>query len=244
MKICKFQYLIFIGVLCLLLSGCSSSSDSGAVTPPAVSNANPAGVWEGTFTENGVDTFSLIGIVKDDKVIFISNERGVIYVGTVTVSGTSFTATPTNYVRVSTLFTTANLSGSVTTQSTLSGTFSSSSGITGSLSLTYDPISSSLAITDGNWTETYAGGVIAVSVDSLGAMTGSNTDGCVHLGSVSIIDPAVNIYGVSFNTSSCGPLDGTYVGYGVVSDTVSANDTLIYFVDNSNSIFWGKLTRT
>ena len=80
-------------------------------------------------------------------------------------------------------------------------------------------------------------------MNSLGEMTGSNTAGCVHLGSVSIIDPAVNIYGLFINTSSCGSSDGIYTGYIVVSDTVSANDTVTYFADNSTSIWWGKMTR-
>lgn len=249
----KLQYLIPIGMLCVLISGCGSSNDSSAVTmptTPTVTNSDPTGVWEGTFTENGTDTFDLVGIVEDDKVILISDVRGLIYVGTMSVSGTSFTATPTNYVNVGSLFSTANLSGSVTTKSTLSGTFSLSTGTTISFSLTYDPITdrgSSLAIPDGNWTETYAGvKTVAISVDSTGAMTGSNTDGCVYLGMVGIIDPAVNIYSISVNVSSCGSLglDGTYAGYIVMSDTVTANDTIIYFVDNPNNILSSKLIRT
>ena len=140
MKICKLQYLISIGMLCVLISGCGSSSDGGTVTtpttPPIVSNADPVGVWEGTYTEDGVGTFDLTGIVEGDKVIFISDGGEVVYVGTITISGTSFTAMPTVHTRISTVFSTANLSGTVITQSVLSGAFSSSTGEIGSLSLT------------------------------------------------------------------------------------------------------------
>ena len=250
-----FKHFIYLLMIIFILTGCSgSSSDSDAVTTlptaPNVTNANPTGIWEGTYTEDGADTFDLVGIVEGDKVILISNVRGLIYVGTMSVSGTSFTATPTIYINVGSLFSTANLSGSVTTKSALSGTFSLSTGTIISFSLTYDPITdrgSSLAIPDGNWTETYASvKTVAVSVDSIGALTGSNTDGCVYLGTVGIIDPAVNIYSISVNVSSCGSLglDGTYAGYIVMSDTVTANDTIIYFIDNPNKILTSKLIRT
>ena len=238
----------FILFALILIQGCSSGGgDSTPATTLPTTNADPTGVWEGTVTENGVGTFDLTGIVVGNQLRFISDTAGVIYVGTISVSGTSFTATTTSYAIGGTVFATSNLTGTVGTKSTISGTFSSSTGSTGSFSLTYDTVTdkgSSLAITDGNWTETSGGSTTTVSIDSTGLLTGSDTDGCVYLGSVSIIDSSSNIYNLSFSASSCGLFNGTYAGYAVISDTVTTNDTFNFVVNNSNYIIINNLTRT
>lgn len=238
------KYLILFALI--LIQGCSSSgSDSTFV--PQVADEDATGVWEGTFTENGVGTFSLTGIVEGKQLRFISTEAGAMYVGTAAVSGTSFTSTVTGYEIEGTVFTTANLTGIVATKSSINGTFTSSNGSTGSFSLAYDTVTekgSSLAITDGNWTQTVNTTVTTtISIDSEGKVTGSN-GGCVYLGSVSIIDPTVNIYGLSLSASSCGVYDGAYTGYIVISDNVSTNDTLTFVVNNPNYVLIGELTRT
>ena len=243
--IVKKYFILFV---LILIQGCSSGGgDSATATTLPVTNSDATGVWEGTFTENGVGTFSLTGIVEGNQMRFISTEAGAIYVGTISVSGTSFTATTTSYAIGGTAFSTTNMSGTVTTKSTISGTFTSSTGATGSFSLAYDTVTdkgSSLAITDGNWTETSGGSTTTISIDSTGALTGSDTSGCVYLGTVSIIDSTVNIYNLSISASSCGVYNGTYAGYIVISDTISTNDTLTFVVNNSNYIVINELTRT
>ena len=235
----------FILFALILIQGCSSGGgDSTPATTLPVTNSDATGVWEGTFTENGVGTFGLIGIVEGNNMRFISTDAGAIYVGTISVSGTNFTATTTSYAIGGTVFATADMSGTVSTKSTLSGTFTSSTGATGSFSLAYDPVTdkgSSLAVTDGNWT---VGSSTVISIDSTGLLTGTDTTGCVYLGNVSIIDPAVNIYDLSVGVSSCGVFDGTYAGYIVITDNVSTNDTLVFVANNSNYIVINYLTRS
>ena len=236
------KYLILF--VLILIQGCSGGSSSDVSTPPPSADADATGVWEGTFTENGVGTFSLTGIIEGNQMRFISTDGGAIYGGTISVSGTSFTATTTNIQIGGTVFATANLTGTVTTKSTISGTFTSSTGSTGSFSVSYDPVTekgSSLATTDGIWT---VGSTTAIAIDSTGALTGSDTTGCVYLGAVSIIDPAVNIYDLSVSVSSCGIYDGTYAGYVVITDNISPNDTLVFVANNSNFVFVNYLTRT
>lgn len=228
----------------LLIIGCSSSGGDSGTAPPTT--ADGTGVWEGTFTENGVGTFDLIGLIEGNQLRFISIDAGAIYAGTVAVSGSNFTSTVTGYQIGGTVFATTDLIGTVVTKSTISGTFTTSYGTTGSFSLTYDPVTdkgSSLAVTAGNWTD-LASGTATILINSAGVVTGSDIAGCVYTGTVSIIDPTVNIYSLSLGVTSCGVADGAYAGYIVISDDVAANDTLTFVVNNSNFVFINVLTRT
>ena len=155
MKAIRSIFLGFIFPMVLVIAGCSSSGGDSGTTPTAPTTADGTGVWEGTFTENGVGTFDLIGLIEGNQLWFISIDAGAIYVGTVAVSGSSFTSTATGFQIGGTVFATTNLTGTIVSKSTISGTFTTSYGTTGSFSLTYDPVTdkgSSLAVAAGTWT--------------------------------------------------------------------------------------------
>lgn len=229
---------------CLLLGACGgggSSSGVIGVVPVAVAT----GVWQGTITENGVGTFDVTGLIYENELRFISVDAGVLYEGTITVSGSGFTAT-TNIAIDGGVISTSTLTGSISTASSITGTFTSSNGASGSFALTYDPLTTrgaSLATTDAIWSATDGLYTISVAIDANGLLTGSDTDGCVFNGAVAVLDPAVNIYGISLTASFCGPFDGAYDGYGVVGDTLVANDTLTFVVSNAGYIIVGELDR-
>lgn len=112
--------------------------------------------------------------------------------------------------------------------------------------MTYDPITdkgSSLAVTDSNWTLTAGGVTTTMSIDVTGAITGSDTDGCVYNGTISIIDASVNIYGLTMSASSCGVYNGAYGGYAVIEDDTVPNDILVYTLSNANYITISYLDR-
>ena len=238
--------LIAVG-FALVSIGCSSGGDSTYTTPPAIVDSDATGVWKGAITEDGVGTFELTGIVEGNQVRLISISGDVLYAGSISITGTSFTAETTNYhINSLVLFGTSNLVGTVETKSKLSGTFTSSTGGTGSFSLIYDSVTdkgSSLAITDGNWTIPSEIGTSVISIDSTGLVTGTDVNGCVWVGTVSIIDPLVNIYALSLDASSC-PVDGAYTGYAFISDTVSTNDTVFTIVNSPYIALTGEWTRT
>ena len=54
MKHCKFQYLIFIGMLCILISGCGSSSSSNNSDNNSQNTYPNTGTW---YTPESIDTF-------------------------------------------------------------------------------------------------------------------------------------------------------------------------------------------
>lgn len=181
-------------LLSTLLAGCGGGG--GSSTPAATADAT--GVWEGTLTQNGVGTYSVTGLITGGQMRFISVDGNALYEGTVSVSGSTLTATTTNYVIDGGIFSTSTLTGTVVTASTISGTFTSSDGGSGSFSLSYDPITtrgSSLATLTANWFVTDGAYSMSIPIDATGAINGTDSDGCVYTGQVSIIDPAANSYG-------------------------------------------------
>lgn len=200
-------------LLSTLLGGCGGGGSSSST---AVATADATGVWEGTITQNGVGTYSVTGLITGGQMRFISVDGNALYEGTVSVSGSTLTATTTNYVIDGGIFSNSTLTGTVVTASSISGTFTSSDGGSGSFSLTYDPITtrgSSLATITANWFVTDGAYSMSIPIDATGAINGSDSDGCVYTGQASIIDPAVNIYGVSLTASVCAAA-GAYSGYG------------------------------
>lgn len=151
-------------LLSTTLGGCGGGGSSSS-TPAAVATADATGVWEGTITQNGVGTYSVTGLITGGQMRFISVDGNALYEGTVSVSGSTLTATTTNYVIDGGIFSTSTLTGTVVTASSISGTFTSSDGGSGSFSLTYDPITtrgSSLATITANWFVT--DGVYSMSI--------------------------------------------------------------------------------
>ena len=213
---------------------------TGARTPASgcgtTTTGSPTGVWEGTFTESGISN-DVVGVVQCDQIRLISELTGDASVGTISVSGGSFSATRmTDY----TIFGPPNgeftsLTGTFTAGSVMSGTFDVTDGTSGDFSLTYDPVTdkgSSLTMTAGTWVGTNT--LLQFTVDNVGAITGTNGT-CSYGGAVSIIDAAVNIYDLSITVSTCPGLDGTYSGYAVISDTIGGtNNTLNIVVHNAS----------
>jgi hypothetical protein len=198
----------------------------GTTTPPPATST-PTGIWEGTFTESGSVPVEAVAVIQGDQIRVVSEDAAAGLVGTISVSGTSFTASTTDYV----LFggptgITTSLSGTFTAGSAISGTFTSSDGSSGTMSLTYDTVTdkgASLATIAASWVSSTT--PLQFSIDNAGLITG--TDGtCNFGGSVSIIDAAVNIYNMTLILSTCPGIDGTYGGYAAVSDTFGTNDTL------------------
>ena len=94
---------------------------------------------------------------------------------------------------------------------------------------------SSLALVSGIWSYSNSTGyTITLSIDSLGGFVGSDTNGCLYSGNLSIENPTMNIYQVrlmqSVSASGCIQYIPEGVGQGMLMDTVSHNDTLVIAV--------------
>ncbi len=117
------------------------------------------------------------------------------------------------------------------------------------LNLSYSDVyrrPASLAAAAGVYTASDGNGyTLTVTIHSDGQLDGSDTLGCMLIGSFAVPDPAVNYYSAVADATTCGTLDGHYVGMLSLSDLVAPNDnlTLNLSLSNSGAAIFQRLTR-
>jgi hypothetical protein len=74
--------------------------------------------------------------------------------------------------------------------------------------------------TRSSWT----GYSMTMSIDTNGQMVANDSRGCSINGTVTIPDTTRNLYSISANVSSCGTLDGSYLGKGTLLDADAMRD--------------------
>ncbi len=233
--------------LCLTLAACGGGGGGGSDpdTPPPVSEVD--GIWRGSFVSDSTGSYSLLGLIKDGEIRMLSADNGSIHAGTASVaSGGVFSATTTDYAIGGTVYAETSMTGSYVQGQSISADYTATNGDSGTVSLTYDELydrDSSLALTEGIWSVTEGAYTFTITIQADGTLDGSDTDGCIYSGSVSIIDSNKNLYDVDVSAANCGVADGDYNGYGVISDDQSANDTFSLVANNENYIIYGDLTR-
>jgi hypothetical protein len=241
----KLSALLLCASLILAVIGCGGGNGDSSAT------IDISGIWEGNFTDQFNQVYSVVGITTENREARFVSELGGQYSGTVNVSGNSISGTLRAYAPVGFLFpdgsTVGNvsISGTVITKQSFTGTYVGV-GDSGSFSLTYDSIyerPSSLSLISGNWILSEFGYTFTVTINNAGVFSGNDTDGCVYNGTVSIINSSYNAYRINLTVSSCGTANGNYSGLAVLSDDVNVNDTLIYGVSNQNLSATGFLER-
>jgi hypothetical protein len=233
--------LVFGIIACSGGGGGGSSSDS---TP----DGNPAGIWTGSFTENG-DTYDVSGLLYNGEIMAFSTEGGVLYKGSYTVNGNSITAQMNCYQIGGGFFATSRLSGTFSEENQFDGTFTTTyigNGTTnGSLSLIFDEAynrPSSFGAIAGNWTIEDGLYTANAQISDQGQFTATDTDGCVYNGVISILDPEHNVYGLDVDVTVCA-IAGQFDGYAILHDTNIENDTLIIGAESEDYIIFGEALR-
>lgn len=233
-------------LLTVLLGGCRVSIWASSDGDDDFCCADATGVWEGTVSTGG-GTFTATGLIIAGRLRIFSLDGGPVFDGPFSVSRDDLTANTTHYTADGVTFATGRLTATVGTRSWISGRYTTSDGGTGTLSLRYDPATergSSLSVTDANWFATDGSYSLSLAIDARGAISGSDTDGCVYGGLLSLIDPTRNLYRIAVNASSCGAADGSYTGLASVTDGTRLNDTLLFSASNPNRVLFGALGRT
>ena len=249
--------LIRISSLVVLLVAFQVSCDSEGTRftgPLPVVHESPSGIYFGQFTTTmGANPVSVnvTGVVSeqgDMQLVFpIDAQRH--YAGMVQVDGTSLSAALTEYrgsvgrfMGTSDLDT-ATLDGTVSTADSLAGTYTGALD-EGLFVLDYLPsyeVASSLDLTVGVWTFDMAaagGGVYTVTwdIDANGVIFGTDTDGCVFDGNISLIDARYNAYRITVDVTLCGAINGEYSGLAYL-EAVGGPDLNWMTVSFSNSVF-------
>ena len=197
--------------------------------PPAT-EASPGGVWRGT---SSLGT-GVVGLVSESGQFHFIQDDGVQLVGRLTTSGDALSSNFVGYASFGGKFD----DGSTTGVGSLSGVLSERSSMTAessfttsrgaesesTIELTYDPIyerNSSLGSVAGNYLDTERNVVINVN-DEGEFFSQDPRSHCITNGTVSVINPAFNLYRVEYEFSNCKGHSG--ILNGKVADGLAALD--------------------
>jgi hypothetical protein len=243
---------LLAGLSVLSLAACHGGGDDDE--EPALGgvaeDADATGIWAGSVTIAGATrTFRVVVAPNGDFTASIfpttpTSGNGRTIIGSGDTSGTALTASGTAFAPPTGLFPNGNAiaqvsvtNGSVTEGSTMSGTYSAG-GESGPFTLTYQTALTSRGALLSRVAGTYSlfppptSGLNAVlTVQSTGIADFQASTGCVGNGSLGILDPAVNIYSVSFTLANCGGPTYTATGLAVLDDGPNggANNMLALF---------------
>ena len=233
-----------MSAILLMVSGCGGGNvpipDLGSPEPPEppeppTQEASPGGVWQGTSSLG----FGVVGLVSESGQFHFIQGDGAQLVGKLTTSGDQLAASFVGYVPFGEKFddgsTTGvgSLSGNLDERSRISAdiSFTTSRGAASqsTIELSYDPIyerDSSLESVAGNYLDTERNVVINVNNDGE-LFSQDPRSHCITNGTVSVIDPAFNLYRVEYTFSNCKGhhqevLNGTIAeGFATLDDSQS-----------------------
>jgi hypothetical protein len=224
-----------IGAIFVVLSGCGggSGSSTSETQPPPVQNAD--GIWRGVTVDKDRTCEVYMMTCSGEMVAFSSSSSdcAAVYKGSFTVNGNNFSGESEAYAIGGEKGGSVTFSGTVAEQSNMSGNFSSSNGNTGTYDFTYGQGSdhpSSLEQVEGTWAYSYPdGSFVNAVIDSQGEISGSDSNGCVFTGVISLMDPDKSIYSIDYDVSQCAAHNGSYDGLAALgTDTDTRNDEIIF----------------
>lgn len=220
--------MVVLALAATTLLACGSSSDDDSTV-----SAN--GLWEGTFSEEGVGTFDVTGLLYDGRIIAVSEGAGAVFDGSYSLNGDQISASVVAYEANGPAYATTEFSGTVTEQVSLSASFTTSEGTSGTIALAFDDIynrPSSLGMLEGVWSSSEPGYTLTVAIDTDGSFFGQDSEGCVVFGDFGIINPSQNLYDVQVTATSCGFLTGSYTGFAGLLEYPGGGEYLQVAVSN------------
>ena len=208
-------------VLTLTIAGCSSSSDSGTITPVVPLDVLP-GIYTGTITPDGDVPTDITTLITSDGRFAIIPDTNEGALGTVANGVLTGTIYSTSIIPLVATVTSINAG-------TVSGTYVATLGPgvveTGTFTLTADAAlysrGAALAKLEGIWNN--AGDTISWVIQADGSFTATFPAPCTASGNFTTIDVANNEYSLSVTTTNCSVND-TFSGVGALGDDLAAND--------------------
>jgi Carboxypeptidase regulatory-like domain len=221
--------------------------------PAPAAHASAGGIWVGTDPISGAP---VLGLVAETGQMFFSDEgpttAGAYYVGQFTVDGSSANADVEAITMQSSIYPDRATSGT----GTLGGHIVEGVSIDGGITVNTDPATSiaggqtfntplsvmfssqynrasSLATIAG----TYGPGSLTLTVSSNGVLFAQDAGtGCVINGTIAIVDPRFNMYGVALTTMNCatefGVPDGAHLeGLATLGDSQAPEYLIIAAAD-------------
>jgi hypothetical protein len=234
--------LLFLGVGLTALQGCDGHGGSSDSQTSPSGDANPAGVWQGSFTADGGTTRGFSVIVAPDGlfagVIASSGTNGRFVIGTSDTTLNVFSASGTVFAAAGEAFLPNGQSsdaltvssGNVVERASLKGSYSGG-GESGSFALGYDQAlpsrGASLQAISGVYS-IYPPPLVntATLVVNGGSITFAADGGCNGAGTIAVIDPAMNMYSWAMLLSACsGAEEDMFSGLATVADNPRTGGT-------------------
>ena len=229
-----FRKVWLPAVLALGLVSCGGGGDDdgGAVYEPG---AYVQGIWRGEVLVDGTDMGLVVGMIAangDANLILFGGDtqlRGIIWSDPTQIDASASFLSLFNFVGdLSGVY--HLIDGTVVPASTIVANLKrSTDDSTLNLDLQFDPIyqrAGSLSTLAGTWRYESGGFTKQWQIDSSGALSGSDSNGCNYAGQVTVPDPAHNLYRMSYQITGCYSITVQVRGLAMLDDTTVANDTL------------------
>lgn len=229
--------IIILGVLSILGSG-----GGGEPPPPPLSDQNPTGIWDGTYTNLDAGFFPIKAIIYNDRWILFSDvylsnpANGIMWDGNMTVFSNQFTGNLKNYQFESYSYS-LSYTGEVYSKDHIWGDADSVPHRYFTLNyLTISEDGASLLTLEGNWSFSTLSFNLDFSIDQSGDISGLDSDGCFYTGTVAVPNSNINVYQLTITKSSCDAKNGDYTGLGYI-----VSGDFIYVFSNDSYAMYGKL---
>jgi hypothetical protein len=234
------RWLLPLAAVLAALEGCGGGHGGGSAAAAPTGDAIPTGVWQGSFTAADGITRGFDLIVAPDGlfvgIVASSGLNGRFLIGNGDTTLNAFTATGTVFAQAGEALLPNGqesgaltvLDGSIVTQESLKGSYSGA-GESAAFALGYsDGLTSrgaSLDAVTGVYEVYPPVGLNDVSLAISGSTLTFATDGgCNGAGTISVIDPSMNIYAWSMLLSACGGLDeDMFSGLATLADNPRQN---------------------
>jgi hypothetical protein len=223
-----------------LLAGCGGGGGSNADTTPTAGTTPPtaaaptAGAWKGTIVSTTTGQSSqVVALTGHDGHSVWMTTDGRVWSGQVPLSGSHFDATFSGHMHEGAQFPDGTSHGSASmafdhhAMSSTAGHYTGS-GDTGTFHMGLSPMWSrpaSMETVAGVYTRSTSNGYsMTMTIGANGQLLGSDSQGCVINGSVGVPDATHNMYAIDATVTSCGSLDGRYLGMGTLLDADAMQD--------------------
>lgn len=205
------------------------------VPTPTPVDVMPIGLWEGNVNVDGVDV-DIVGMIAPSGEARFISEDGEQNRFNLILDDKEFTGKGVSYDYDGTFLGNLTVSGDYTPTS-ITGTSKSGEVITSTFALSINDESkdgASLSTVTGNYVDSEQSASIAI--DSAGVLSGSDDNGCIYNGNVTVPESSVNVYSLSIDVSSCAEFSGSYTGlatYALLFND-SSQKGFIFQIDNDN----------
>ncbi len=252
----QLRTLVAAALMVCLVASCDGGTNGDSFMRPsaALAEQSPAGIYTGIFQSTATaqsQARSAAGVVSEDSEVHLMLQAITAdsqLAGFVSVDGEALNGTLTEYLGARARWfgfdgvRSIVLDGTVSQGDSLSGDYGGDDA--GVFRLDYSTLyerTSSLAQAVGVWTFDLAssgGGVYVVTldIDPSGQLFGADTNGCLFVGDIGIVDSRFNVYNVSAGVSSCDPVDGEYSGL-AFRDELAGGNALYFFIANESYAF-------